>query len=99
VETTDLAGEVGVDVAHEACELVGMVHVEQKVVVRGEEQIAAYADLVEALGSSEDAQDDLVELLAGAEEIAAVESAGSDLDQGTIVRDKAESSAHAPYKT
>src|SRR4029077_7171120 len=96
VEAADLAGEVGVHVRHETRELAGVVHVEQEVVVRREEQVATDADLIEALGPSEDADDDLVELRAGPKEVTAVEGAGGDLDQGTVVRDEAESSAHAP---
>jgi hypothetical protein len=92
VEPADLAGEVGIDIAHEIRKLAGVVDVEQEVIVGGEELVAAATDFVEALGPSEDADDDLVELPAGPKEETAVDCAAGDLDQGTAVGDEAESS-------
>ena len=61
-EPADLPREVGVHIAHETRELVGVVDVEQEVVVGGDEIQTRSTDFVEPLGSSEDADDDLVEL-------------------------------------
>jgi hypothetical protein len=63
------------------------------------EHVAAATDFVEALGSSQDADDDLVERPAGPEEVTAVESPAGDLDQGTAVRYVAQSSSHEGNKT
>ena len=56
---------------------------------------AQTADRVHPLGPGQDAEDDLVERLAGAKEETAVEGPAGDLDQGTAFGDVAESSAHA----
>ena len=95
IEPAGFAGEVRVYVAHELGELAGVVDVEEKVVVRGGKHVSADADLVETLGPSQDADDDLVELPAGPKEETAVEGAAGDLDQGTAFWDEAKSSAHA----
>ena len=58
------------------------------------EHVTAATDLVEALGPSQDADDDLVERPAGPKEETAVDRSAGDLDQGTAFGDVAESSAH-----
>jgi hypothetical protein len=63
-------------------------------VVSRREHVAAATDFVEALGSSQDADDDFVERPAGPEEVTAVEGPAGDLDQGTAVRYVAQSSSH-----
>jgi len=57
--------------------------------VRGGEHVAADSHLVTALGPSQDADDDLVELPAGPKEETAVDGTAGDLDQGTAVWDEA----------
>ena len=84
--------------AHETGELADIVDVEQEVVVIGREHVAAATDFIEALGSSQDADDDLVERPAGPEEVTAVKGPAGDLDQGTAVRNVAESSSHAQIR-
>jgi hypothetical protein len=74
---------------HESSELTGIVDVEQEMVVIGAKHIAAATDFVEALGPSQDTDDDLVERPAGPEEETAVEGPAGDLDQGTAVRNVA----------
>src|SRR5262249_17035818 len=61
----DLAGEVGIEIAHEERELLGVGDVEEEVKVVGQEDVGAKADGVEALGTTEDTQEDVVELGAG----------------------------------
>jgi hypothetical protein len=95
-EPADLAGQVGVEIAHKTAELSGVVYIEQQVEVGGEEGEGADPDRVALLGSSEHAKDELVELSAGPEQEAALEGSAGDLDQGTAVWDEAESSAHNP---
>jgi hypothetical protein len=63
------------------------------------EHVAAATDFVEALGPSQDADDDLVERPAGPEEVTAVEGPAGDLDQGAAFGDVTESSSHTPDKT
>jgi hypothetical protein len=86
-------------VAHKPGQLAGIVDVEQEVIVIRREHVAAATDFIEMLGTSQDADDDLVERPAGPEEETAVESAAGHLDQGTAVWDIAESSAHTLDKT
>jgi hypothetical protein len=98
MQAADFPGEVRSHVAHESGELAGVVDVEEEVVVRGGEHVPADADVVESLGPSQDADDDLVELPAGPKEETAVEGPAGDLDQGTAVWDEAKSSAHPHNK-
>jgi hypothetical protein len=91
----ELAGEVGAQVAHEVGELAGVVDVQLQVKVVGGKGERAEADRVHPLGAGQDADDDVVELRAGAKEEAAVDRPAGDLDQGTAFGDVAESSAHA----
>ena len=58
------------------------------------EYVKTDADRVHPLGPGQDAEDDLVERLAGAKEETAVDGPAGDLDQGTAFGDVAESSAH-----
>jgi len=79
-------------------ELADVVDVEQEVEVIGEKGKAAAADFVEPLGASEDADDDVVELRTGPEEVAAVDGPAGDLDQGPAFGDVTESSSHAQIR-
>jgi hypothetical protein len=94
VEPADLARDVGVHVAYESSELEGVVDIDQAMVMVRQEDVATTADLVEALGPAEDADEDLVEHPAGPEEETALEGPAGDLDQGAAVGDKAKVSAH-----
>jgi hypothetical protein len=78
--------------------LAGVVDVEKEVIVRGGEHVATATDFVEALGPSQDADDDLVERPAGPKKETAVESSAGDLDQATAFGNVAESSAHAQIR-
>ena len=81
VQTPDFAGDFGVDVAHEATELLGILWTGEQVVVIGEEAETIEAQVIEALGSAEGADDDLVELLTRAQEEPTVDGAAGDLDE------------------
>jgi hypothetical protein len=88
IEPAGFPGDVRAHIAHEPAELAGVVDVEEEVVVRGGKHVPADAHLVAALGPSQDADDDLVELPARPKEETAVDGAAGDLDQGTAVWDK-----------
>jgi len=53
---------------------------------------------VEALGASEDAEDELVELRGGAQQHAPLDGTAGDLDEGTAFGDEAQVATHAPEK-
>jgi len=97
-EPAHLPREVGVEIAHEARELVGVVDVEQQVIMGGDKYERADPDVVQPLGSPEDAGDDLVDLPTGTEEVAALHGPAGDLDQGSAFGDEAKSSAHAQIR-
>jgi len=83
-EPPDLAGQVGVDVAHEARELEGVVDIQEEVKMGGGKHVVADADRVLPLGPAEDADDDVVERRAGSKEETAVEGPAGDLDEGRL---------------
>jgi hypothetical protein len=58
VPELDLAGEIGIHVLHEAGELVRVVHRHQEVEMSGHEDRGLTADLVLALGATQDTSDD-----------------------------------------
>jgi len=53
------------------------------------EAVATATDLEGSLGASEDADDDLIELLAGEQQQSSVDRPAGDLDQGAALRDEA----------
>jgi hypothetical protein len=70
-------------------ELEGVVDVQEEVHVIGGKYEGTGADWVLPLGPAEDAEDDVLELLARAKEETAVEGAAGDLDEGPAFGDKA----------
>jgi hypothetical protein len=94
-EAPDLPGELGGEVAHEAGELLGVVDLQEKVAVVGEEHEGADPHRIELLGPGEGSEDQEVEPRPGPEEEAAVERPEGHLDQGARVWDEANGSAHA----
>jgi hypothetical protein len=95
-EPADLPGELGVEVPHESGELPGVVNLQDQVEVIGQEREGADPHRVERLCPGERPEDDRVEHRSWAEQEAAVERPAGHLDQGAVVWDEAESSAHAP---
>ena len=91
-EAPDFARQVGVDVAHEAGELEGIVHIEGEVEMVRDECVRTDADRVLPLGPSQDADDDVVDGRVRAKEETAVEGSAGDLDEGTAFGDEPESS-------
>jgi hypothetical protein len=75
--------------------LPGVLDPDEHVVVAREHDETAEGHLVEALGSAEDAQDDLVQLAAGPEQRPAMNGAVGDLEEGSALRDVAYFSSHA----
>src|SRR5215203_1950993 len=98
-ETPELAGEVGVQEAHEARELAGVVDVQDEMEVVGDKGKTTATNRVRPLGPGQDADDEVVERQAGAKEETALEGPAGDLDEGTAFGDVAESSAHTLPKT
>ena len=79
----NLAGELRVEIAHEAGQALTVLDSKQEVkVVRGKEE-RADLDRVEALRSTEGPDDDLVEQRTGPQEESAVDRAAGDLVEGT----------------
>ena len=97
-EPVYLSCEVGVEITHEARELEGVPGVEQQVIVRREKYESADRNVIQPLGSPQDPNNDLVELRAGAEEMASLNGAAGDLDEGPAFGDESESSAHAQIR-
>jgi site-specific DNA recombinase len=80
-------------------ELLGGVHDQEQVVVITEERIRADLDSVAFLGSAQEAEHDLVELMARPQEETAVDRPGGDFDEGLLARDEAQRSAHTLKKS
>jgi hypothetical protein len=63
-QAVDLAGELGLDVAHEAGDLLGVLDYGEDVEVRRQRGDGTEGEVVVSLTSSEDAEDEVVERLA-----------------------------------
>ena len=81
-EPVDLLGEVAVEVLHEAGQQARVVDVQQQMQVVRKYGDLADPDRMESLRLTEDADDGLVELRAGAEEIPPLHRPAGDMDQG-----------------
>jgi len=88
VQAPGLAGDLRVDVVHEAGELPGVSGLEEEVAVIAQVDETADDHPVALLGLGEGADDDGVEVAAGEQEEAPVDGAAGDLDEG-IGRDVA----------
>jgi hypothetical protein len=96
VETADLAGDLGVEVAHEGGELLGGFGDEEQVTVVGEVDEGADLHGVALLGTGEGADEDGVELGGGTQEEAALDDAAGDLyEMGLAGGEVAEGAGHA----
>jgi hypothetical protein len=98
VQPLDLAGEVGIQIFHEACELVGIVHRQQEVEVPGHENRSVTADLVLALGAAQDTSDDLIQRRARTQEKPGLDRPYGDLHKRAPIGYKAHTSRHALYR-
>jgi len=96
-EATGLAGEIGVQVAHEPGELLGVIDGEKQMEVVGKKGEGANSDGVETLRASQDADDEGVELGRRAEKEAPVEGPAGDLHERTALGNEAQSS-HSWYR-
>jgi hypothetical protein len=94
-EASDLPGELGVEVIHEARELPGVVHLQDQMEMIGGEGESADPHRVETLRPGDGSQDDRIEDRSRAKQEAAVERPAGHLDQGARVWDETKSSAHA----
>jgi hypothetical protein len=90
----DLVGEVGGEVAYKVGELLSVVDPEEEVKVIVQCHEAAYPDFVEALGAAEDAEEEVIELLAGTEKESRLDGAVCDLHEGASLRDEADAPGH-----
>ena len=82
-QAVDLAGELGLDVAHEAGDLLGVLNHSEDVEVRRERGDGTEGKVVVSLASSEDAEDEVVERRARAEEEASLDGAAGDEDESS----------------
>jgi hypothetical protein len=81
VQALDLAGEVGVQMLHEAGELVGVVNREEEMKVAGHEDRAMAADRDLGLGAAQDTSDDLIQGRARTQEEPGLDRPYSDLHE------------------
>jgi hypothetical protein len=63
------------------------------------ERVGGDLNVVELLGTAQDAEHDLIELVARPQEKTAVDRPGGDFDEGLLAGDKAQWSRHALYKS
>src|SRR6185436_3631223 len=94
-----LLGQVAVEVGHEVGEFLGGVDPQQEVVMRGEAAEGHDLERMSALGASEDAEKDVVELLGRPQELAALDGAASDLDEGPAFGHETKMATHAQYQS
>jgi len=94
METAGLFRQIGIEVAHESCELVGISRCDQKVKVVREASESVDLEWMTLLSSSEQANEDLAPSRRRLEEVPALESAHSHLDQA-VLRDESQRSTHA----
>ena len=90
-----LTRQVAVEVPHEEGELPRVSDPEEDVLVRREEAKAHDFKRIAVLGASEDAEDDVVELLGRTQEKASLDGAAGDLDEGPAFGHKAQMATHA----
>lgn len=93
VEPPDLSRYVAGNVFHETRELLRRLRRHQQVRMVGEDRKSMDPHAVQPLGATEDADHEVVEPAAWAEQQAAVDGSQGDLDQGTG-RDEAQRSSH-----
>lgn len=79
----DLPRQIRAEVAHEEGELEGVGRGEEEVKVRRHEGVGVDLQRVEALGSAQDSQDDLIEERTGNEEAAPLKGTLGDFDEAS----------------
>ena len=89
-----LSRELRADVAHEAGELLAVVHSGQDVEMIGQAAEGRDLDAVASLGPGEHTDDDLVEPASGPEEEPAVDGAAGDLEESAAFGSVADLSCH-----
>jgi hypothetical protein len=77
------------------CELAGVPDPEEEMHVRRQKAKAHDFKGIAGLGASEDAEDDVVELLGRTQEEASLDGAAGDLDEGPAVGHVAKMATHA----
>ncbi|HEX4953551.1 MAG TPA: hypothetical protein VF017_09195 [Thermoanaerobaculia bacterium] len=80
VKATDLLGEIGVEVGHEEGELPGVLRRGEQVVVIGHEGEHVDPEAVAPLSTAQNAEDQIVESGAWAQQRALLKGAAGDLD-------------------
>jgi len=88
-EATGLAGEIGVEVAHEPSELETVIDEQEQVEVIGKKGESADADAVETLRAGQDSDDEGVELGRGSKQKAPVEGPAGHLHERASLRNEA----------
>ena len=88
-QPVDLAGRLGLEVSHEAGDLFRVVDDQEEVEVRGEHRDGRDGHLVDPLGPSQDTQEEIVERGSGTQEVAPLDGAVGDGDEGLGLGDVA----------
>ena len=88
-QPVDLASQLGLEVPHEAGDLLSVVDDQEEVEMGGEHRDGRDGHLVEPLGPSQDTQEDVVERGSRAEEVASLDGAVGDGDEGAGLGDVA----------
>jgi hypothetical protein len=93
-EAIDLQSQLGVEVAHEVGHLLGVVDDQEEVEMGGEHRDRVDCDLAVALGLPERAQEEVVELWTGKEQVSSLDGPAGDVDEGVGLGDVANFSGH-----
>jgi hypothetical protein len=88
-QPVDLAGQLGLEVSHEAGDFLGVVDDQQEVEVIGQHRDGRDVHLVLPLGPPQNAQEDIVERGSGTLEVAPLAGAVGNGDEGAGLRDVA----------
>lgn len=97
-QAVDLAGELGLHIAHEAGDLLSVFDDSKDVEVGRQGGDGTEGEVVVSLASSEDAEGKVVERRAGAEEETSLDGAGGDENEGSRGGEVAKSSGHTSKK-
>jgi hypothetical protein len=93
-QAIDLPGQLGLEIPHEAGELLGVVGGQEQVVVAGHRGHSMNPHAMASLSPAEDAEEDVVETGSGAQEVASLEGAVGDGEEGPVLGYVAKFSCH-----
>jgi hypothetical protein len=93
-EAVDLAGELGLEIAHEARDLPGILDHGEEVKMRRKCGDSTKGEVMVSLASTEGTEDDVVERRPGPKKESALDGAAGDEDEGTGFGEVSEFSGH-----